>query len=155
MFVVIAGAIGGPLAGSLKSSGGFAPPNSDSQVATNMLQRAAGTEPAAGIVLLVNTPNGPAPHAPGSPTSTSGCAAVRAWCPPRRRPTWPATGYHVLVTGTLSARADDKQSAKAAEAAFAHDHDVTVGGPAVADEQINDQRHPRSRASPSCWPSRC
>ena len=44
---------------------------------------------------------------------------------------------HVLVTGTLSASADDKQSAKAAEAAFAHDRDVTVGGPAVANEQIN------------------
>ncbi len=46
-------------------------------------------------------------------------------------------GRHVLVTGTLSAQADDKQSAKAAEAAFAKERDVTVGGPAVAGEQIN------------------
>src|SRR4029077_4526711 len=59
-FIVVAGVIGGPLAGSLKSSGGFAPPNSDSQVATRMLERASGTEPVPGIVLLVHTPSGAA-----------------------------------------------------------------------------------------------
>jgi hypothetical protein len=32
VFVLVAGVIGGPLAGSLKSSGGFVTPNSDSQM---------------------------------------------------------------------------------------------------------------------------
>jgi uncharacterized membrane protein YdfJ with MMPL/SSD domain len=136
-FVVIAGVIGGPLAGALKGSGGFAPPNSDSQVASGMLQRAAGTEPAPGIVLLVNTPNGLG----AARTRISGIASQLKTVPGVASTVAPADvardGRHVLVTGTLSARADDKASAKAAEAAFAHDRDVTVGGPAVADEQIS------------------
>ena len=137
VFVVIAGAIGGPLAGSLKGSGGFAPPNSDSQVASSMLQRAAGTEPSAGIVLLVNTPKGAAAahrriaQVNAQLRSVTGVVRTAAPADVAR------DGRHVLVTGTLSASADDKQSAKAAEAAFARDRNVTVGGPAVAGEQIN------------------
>jgi uncharacterized membrane protein YdfJ with MMPL/SSD domain len=136
-FVVVAGVIGGPLAGALKSSGGFAPPKSDSQVATNMLQRAAGTEPAPGIVLLVNTPDGLG----AARTRISGIASQLKAVPGVASTVAPADvardGRHVLVTGTLSAQASDKQAAKAAEAAFADDRDVTVGGPAVAGEQIN------------------
>jgi RND superfamily putative drug exporter len=137
LFVVVAGVIGGPLAGSLKSSGGFATTNSDSQVATRMLQTATGTEPAPGIVLLVGTPRGPgAAHAriaaltdrlarvPGV-ARTAGPAAVS-----RDR-------HHVLITGTLRASAGDRTVAKSALTAFAGDSDVTVGGPAVAGEQIN------------------
>ena len=136
-FVVVAGAIGGPLAGALKSSGGFAPPNSDSQVAKAMLQRAAGTEAAPGIVLLVDTPNGPGAARTRISAITSqlrsipGVAATAAPADVAR------DGRHVLVTGTLSAQASDKDAAQAAEAAFAHDRDVSVGGPAVADEQVS------------------
>ncbi len=138
--VIVAGAVGGPLAGSLKSSGGFAPPQSDSQVATNMLERASGTEPTPGIVLLVNTPGGP-----GTSADRARIAAVNdrlknvAGVAKTTAPADVARdGRHVLVTATLSARADDKASAKAAEAAFAGDHDVTVGGTAVANQQISD-----------------
>ncbi len=137
VFVVIAGAIGGPLAGALKSSGGFAPPNSDSQVATKMLQRATGTEATPGIVLLVNTPRRPAAAhneiagIDARLRDVSGVVSTVAPVDVAR------DGRHVLVTATLSASADDHGSAKAAQAAFAHDRDVTVGGPAVADEQIN------------------
>jgi RND superfamily putative drug exporter len=137
VFVVIAGAIGGPLAGALKSSGGFAPPSSDSQVAKNMLERASGTEPFPGLVVLVNTPSG---RAAARDRLAQVDAKLRA-VPSVVKTTAPAEvsrdGRHALVTGTLSASADDKQSAKAAQAAFAHDPDVTVGGPTVADEQIN------------------
>jgi len=137
LFVVIAGAIGGPLAGALKSSGGFAPPSSDSQVATNMLQRATGTESSPGIVLLVNTPHGQsATHARIAQIDTrlrdvTGVVSTTAPLDVSR------DGRHVLISGTLSASADDKQSANAAIAAFSHEGDVTVGGPAVAGEQIN------------------
>jgi uncharacterized membrane protein YdfJ with MMPL/SSD domain len=136
-FVVIAGAIGGPLAGALKSSGGFAPPNSDSQVATHMLQTATGTEPTPGIVLLVDTP-----HGAGAARGRIGAVNTRLKTVPGVVATVaPAEvardGRRVLVTGTLSARGDDQRSAKAAEGAFAHDRDVTVGGPAVANEQIS------------------
>jgi RND superfamily putative drug exporter len=137
LFVVVAGAIGGPLAGALKSSGGFAPPSSDSQVATRMLQRATGTEPTPGIVLLVNTPQGQASaraRIAGVDSTLRGVTGVVSTVAPADVA---RDGRHVLVTGTLSARADDHGSAKAAQAAFAHDGDVTVGGPAVADEQVN------------------
>src|ERR1700735_5009861 len=58
VFVVIAGVIGAPVAGMLKSSGGFAPGSSDSQVATNLLEHATGAEASPGVVLLVRTPQG-------------------------------------------------------------------------------------------------
>ncbi|MFL5860273.1 MAG: MMPL family transporter [Solirubrobacteraceae bacterium] len=136
LFVVVAGVVGGPLAGSLKSSGGFAPPRSDSQVATRMLERATGTEPVPGIVLLVNTPHGAAGGG-----RTGAVNARLKTVPGVVRTVAPAAvsrdGRHVLITGTLAARADDTGSAKAAVAAFAHDRDVSVGGPAVAGEQIN------------------
>jgi uncharacterized membrane protein YdfJ with MMPL/SSD domain len=136
-FVVIAGAIGGPLAGALKSSGGFAPPKSDSQVAITMLQRATGTEPTPGVVLVLDTPGGRAAarariaHIDSRLRDVTGVVRTAAPAAVAR------DGRHVLVTGTLSARADDQQSAKAAEAAFAHDRDVTVGGAAVANEQVS------------------
>src|ERR1700684_1231291 len=70
--VVIAGVVGTPVAGMLKSSGGFAPGSSDSQVATNLLKRATGTESSPGIVLLVHTPQGA-----GSQASTALVASAR------------------------------------------------------------------------------
>jgi RND superfamily putative drug exporter len=136
-FVVVAGVIGGPVAGSLKSSGGFAPPNSDSQVATNMLQAASRAEPTPGIVLLVNTPQGAAAAGGRVGAITHRLAVV----PGIARTSGPAAvardGRHALVTGTIADSADDKSVAKSVEAAFAPDRDVTVGGTAVANEQIN------------------
>ena len=137
VFVVVAGAIGGPVAGSLKSSGGFVPPNSDSQAATNMLQAATGAEPTPGIVLLVNAPRGAAAAERRVSAITHQLAAV----PGVVRTSGPAAvardGRYVLVTGTISASADDKSVAKSVEAAFAPEHDVTVGGTAAANQQIN------------------
>ncbi len=136
-FVIVAGIIGGPLAGALKSSGGFAPPNSDSQVATRTLEAATGVEPTPGIVLLVATPRGPAAARSRIATLDRRLQLV----PGVARTVAPADvardGRRVLITGTLSAAASDKRSAQAAEAAFARDRDVTVGGPAVAGEQIS------------------
>src|SRR5947209_6776668 len=137
VFVVVAGVIGGPLAGSLQSSGGFAPPNSDSQVATRTLERATGTEPVPGIVLLVNTPNG----ATAARGRTAALNARLETVPGVVQTVAPASvsrdGRHVLITATLAAAADDKQAAKAAVAAFSGDRDVTVGGPQVANKQVS------------------
>ena len=137
VFVVVAGVVGGPVAGALKGSGGFAPPASDSQVATRMLESATGREPTPGILLLVATPRGAAAArgridalnrrlqlVPGVSRTAAPAAVSRG-------------GGHVLIAATLSSRASDKGSAQAAEAAFAPDRDVTVGGPAVAGAQIN------------------
>ena len=137
-FVVIAGVVGAPVAGMLKSSGGFAPGSSDSQVATNLLEHATGAEPGAGVVLLVRTPQGARSQA-----SIARIAAVRqtlARVPGVARAVGPAAvsddGRDVLVTATLAANADDQDAAKATLATFKGSHDVVVGGSAVAGEQV-------------------
>jgi uncharacterized membrane protein YdfJ with MMPL/SSD domain len=137
-FVLIAGVIGTPVAGMLKSSGGFAPGSSDSQVATNLLQRVTGTEASPGIVLLVRTP-----HGVHSQAAIARIATVRqrlARVSGVARTAGPAAiskdGRDALVTGTLAANADDQDAANAALAAFKGSHDVVVGGAAVAGEQI-------------------
>jgi uncharacterized membrane protein YdfJ with MMPL/SSD domain len=115
-FVLIAGVIGTPVAGMLKSSGGFAPGSSDSQVATNLLQRVTGTEASPGIVLLVRTP-----HGVHSQAAIARIATVRqrlARVSGVARTAGPAAiskdGRDALVTGTLAANADDQDAANAA-----------------------------------------
>ena len=138
-FVVVAGAIGGPLAGSLKSSGGFAPPNSDSQVATRHAparqrnragprDRAAGEHARAGPPPPRGADRG-AQRPPGGGAGRGAHGGAR-----RRRPRRPPRADHRHAGGHAPTT---RASAKAAVAAFAHDRDVTVGGPAVADEQIS------------------
>ena len=57
LFVVLAGVVGGPVAGALESSGGFVAPGADSEVAIDRIEAATGREPGAGIVLLVDRPS--------------------------------------------------------------------------------------------------
>ncbi len=136
IFVGVAGAMGGPLAGSLKSSGGFAPARSDSQIATRQLESASGAESAPGIVLVLATPHGVGPAAPRIANVGRRLDSL----PGVLRVTAPAAvardRRHVLVAGTLGASASDADAATATESAFSPAHDVTVGGPAVANQQI-------------------
>src|SRR4051794_354276 len=55
LFVVVAGIVGGPVAGSLKSAESFAPTGADSQVAVRELERAGGVQPDSGVVLLLDS----------------------------------------------------------------------------------------------------
>ena len=137
VFVVLAAAIGGPIAGALKSSGGFAPPNSDSQVAIRMLESANGADPTSGIVLLVKTPRGASASGPRIAAIVDRLKRVPGVLHAAGPTAVSRDGREVLVTGTLRASADDQTVAKAALAAFAPGPDVTVGGSAVADEQIS------------------
>jgi uncharacterized membrane protein YdfJ with MMPL/SSD domain len=138
LFVIVAGVVGAPVAGKLKSSGGFAPGSSDSQVASDLLARATGAEPSPGVVLVVRTPDGAR-----SATSIRRIATVRdrlAGVSGIAGARGPAAisrdGHDELVIGTLSSRADEHDVAKATEAAFKGDGDVVVGGSAVASEQV-------------------
>jgi trehalose monomycolate/heme transporter len=137
-FVIFAGVVGAPVAGMLKSSGGFAPGSSDSQIATDLLTHATGAEPSPGIVLLVRTPHGA--HSQASLARVVSVRRQLARVPGVAGTAGPAAvssdGRDALVTGTLAASADDQRVAKAALAAFKGSHDVVVGGSAVAGEQI-------------------
>src|SRR4051794_4434838 len=123
LFVVVAGVLGGPVAGALKSDGGFVAPGADSQVATDRIAAATGTEAGAGIVLLVRPP---------TPVRLAAAAQRLAHVPGIARTA--ATGR--TVTGVLRADADDDAVAQRALAAFHARRDITVGGPAVASYQI-------------------
>src|SRR4051794_6286276 len=124
LFVVVAGVIGGPVAGRLTSSGGFVAPGADSQLAVQQIVAATGAAPDAGVVVLVDHPT-PARVR----TVADRLGGIRGVV----RTATPGRG---LVTGTLSARASGDGVANATLEAFAGRRDVSVGGPVVADAQI-------------------
>jgi uncharacterized membrane protein YdfJ with MMPL/SSD domain len=130
LFVVMAGALGGPVAGALESSGGFVAPGADSEVAVDRIEAATGAEPNAGLVLLVERPSPERlaaierelANVPGvASTATAGRA-----------------GDDGLVTATLVADAHEDAAAEAALGAFGRADGVTVGGGAVAGLQIGE-----------------
>src|SRR5215217_549008 len=124
LFVVVAGVIGGPVAGRLTSSGGFVAPGADSQLAAQSIVAATGVAPDAGVVVLVDHPT-PARVRAAADRLGEIRGVVRTATPGRG-----------LVTGTLSARASEDGVANAALDAFAGRRDVSVGGSVVADLQI-------------------
>jgi trehalose monomycolate/heme transporter len=136
-FVAVAGVIGGPLAGSLKSSGGFAPQGSDSQIAIRQLEAATGAEPTPGIELLLDTPQGAAAAGSRIAAIAERLGQVHGVLHVSAPAAVAVDDRHVLVTGTLRADASDASVAKATEAEFASAHDVTTGGTAVANQQIS------------------
>ncbi len=146
LFVLVAGFFGGPVAGSLESSGGFAAEDADSVQAIERLEAASGQAPGAGLVLLVDTPDGlPADAARvaevtdqlaaepdvaevTSPTTTRGS--------PEGAGLVSADGTQVLVLGTLTASADDEAVAESVLDTFDGQDDVAVGGGAVVGFQL-------------------
>jgi RND superfamily putative drug exporter len=123
LFVIVAGMIGGPVAGRLSSDGGFVAPGADSEVAVKRIQAATDKDPAPGIVLLT------------APSARDGAAERLARVPGVARVETPGPR---VVTGTLSARANNGDVADAALAAFEGRRNVTVGGPAVANQQVSE-----------------
>src|SRR4051794_14821346 len=126
-FVVLAGVVGGPVAGRLNADGGFTPSASESSRADRQFERATGQETAPGIVLLTDRQGASA--AATKLAAIDGIAAAR-----------PAgvSGTGALVAGTIEARANRADVAQDALDAFAHDPHVTVGGSAVSGVQIGD-----------------
>ena len=122
-FVLVAGVVGGPLAGRLSTSGGFVAPGADSQVAQQRLATAGGRESSPAVVLLT------------APRAREAAAARLARIPGVVSVATPAAG---IVTATLRTGTDDEEVAQEALDAFAGREDVTVGGPAVADLQIGE-----------------
>jgi len=144
LFVLVAGFFGGPLAGSLDASGGFASDDADSVRAVDRLEAATGTEPGAGIVMVVDTPSGLPADAARVQEVTDTLAAesgiVQVTSPTSTRGD-PGTlvskdGTQVLVLGTVSAAADEEAVGQAVLDSFDGQDDVTVGGSAVIGLQL-------------------
>ena len=144
LFVLAAGFFGGPVAGSLESGGGFTTSDAESVRAIERVEAATERSPGAGIVLLVDTPDGLPAGAdrvtevtralaaePGivdvsSPTNTRGDPAGLV----------STDGTQVLVLGTLAADADDDPVGESVLDTFDGQDDVTVGGSAVVGVQL-------------------
>jgi RND superfamily putative drug exporter len=133
VFVVLAGIVGGPVAGRLSSGGdAFTARDAESSRATARIEAATGraAEPG-GITLLVRDATASDVRGAGSRLrEVPGIAAVQAPAGTSR------DGHRALITGTLRADADDADVSDAAIAAFEDDPRVVVGGSAVAGEQI-------------------
>jgi trehalose monomycolate/heme transporter len=130
LFVVLAGVVGGPVAGALESSGGFVAPGADSEVAVERLEAATGTEPGPGIVLLVDRPT--PERLAAVERELAAVPGVVSTAPGGR------AGGDALITATLRASAEEDDVAQSAIDVFARADGVTVGGPAVAGMQIGE-----------------
>jgi uncharacterized membrane protein YdfJ with MMPL/SSD domain len=130
-FIVLAGVIGGPVAGRLSSGDGFTTADSESARAEAQLERATGEGTSPGIVLLVR---GDDAAAQAAARELGGIAGVARAAPAGTS----EDGSTRLVTGTLEAGVDDEVPAEAALAAFDGRDDVTVGGSAVSGFQIGE-----------------
>jgi RND superfamily putative drug exporter len=137
VFVGLAGLIGGPVAGAMKSSGGFVPPGSDSQLAVKQLEAATGVEAGPGLALVVRTPNGAQAAAARIRSVARRLARVAGVVRVEAPAAVARDGERALVTGTIAAGADDSAVAQDAIRAFAGAPGVRVGGGAVADEQVH------------------
>ncbi len=145
LFVVVAGWFGGPVAGALDSSGGFTTSDADSARAVERIQAASGRQSGAGIVLLVDVPDGLAGGAaevgrvaqrlaeePGVASVTTPLSAP----PDAARSLVSRDGDQALVIGTLAATADEEAVAESLLEAFGDRDDVAVGGSAVIGLQL-------------------
>jgi uncharacterized membrane protein YdfJ with MMPL/SSD domain len=135
LFVALAGVVGGPVAGALDSEGGFAPTDSDSALALERIEDATGLQPNAGILLLVDTPDGDDSGVAAAVETLAGIDGVAAAAPAGAA----EDGTTMLVAGTLEASVGEEDVAHEVVEAFAGDDAVTVGGPAVMGLQMGEQ----------------
>jgi uncharacterized membrane protein YdfJ with MMPL/SSD domain len=144
LFVLVAGFFGGPLAGSLDASGGFASDDADSVRAVERIEAATGQAPGTPIVIVVDTPQG----LPADTARVQEVTDTLAAEPGVTQATSPTTtrgdpgslvsqdGTQALVLGTLSANADEEAVAEAMLDTYDGRDDVAVGGSAVIGLQL-------------------
>ena len=129
-FIVLAGVLGGPVAGQLDADGGFTPAASESSRADSRLERATREDTEPGVVLLVEDA-GRAEAVAGELAAVPGITrAATAGVSEDSR--------SAVVTGSMDAQADEEDVADATLAAFEGEPGVTVGGPAVTDLQVGE-----------------
>ena len=135
LFVALAGVIGGPVAGALETEGSFAPTDSDSTLALERIEEATGLQPNAGILLVVDTPDGDDSGVAGATRALAGIDGVASAVPAGAA----EDGSSVLVAGTLEASVEEEAVAQEVVDEFDGVDGVTVGGPAVTGLQLGEQ----------------
>ncbi len=140
LFAVV-GVIGGPAPGTFDASNAFDDPASQATRAREQIERATGEAASAGVIALVRAPR-TSPVVAGvarALRADPGIARVEAPAPSGPSPVVSADGRLVLVAATLRAGASDSGVVKRLLHAFAGVHAVTLGGEAVAGQQVGDQ----------------
>jgi uncharacterized membrane protein YdfJ with MMPL/SSD domain len=135
LFVVVAGVVGGPVAGALETEGGFAPANAESTRAIERIEASTGKSLSAGVLLLIATPDGSQTGVTDAVQTLSRIEGVTDVAPAGSS----TDGSSALVTGTLTADAAEEEVAHDVVAAFDGKEGVTVGGPAVMGLQLGEQ----------------
>lgn len=145
--VLVAGVLGGPVAGLLASGDGPVVAGSSSQRADALVEQATGAQAAPGVVALVSPPGGVAsPRGRAAVADVQrtlaadpGLRSVQAPGPGARDPRVGRDGTAAIVTARVRADAQEDAVVARLTAAFAGRDDVTLGGGAVAGEQIGEQ----------------
>jgi uncharacterized membrane protein YdfJ with MMPL/SSD domain len=140
LFAVVA-VIGGPAPGSFIASNAFDDPGSQASRAREQIERATGQASSAGVIALVRAPRSSEIVAGVARTlrADPGIARVIAPEPSGPSPAVSTDGRRVLVVATLRSGASDTDVVKRLQSAFAGDHAVTLGGDAVAGQQVGKQ----------------
>jgi len=131
LFVVIAGVLGGPVAGSLQTEGGFLDTNSGSARADARIEAATGTQSSPGVVALMKRPD-QAAQVRAQLQAQPGIATVAD------QPVASRDGRQAYLLATLKAGADEADVADGLEQRFEGNQDVLLGGPLFAQHQIGD-----------------
>jgi uncharacterized membrane protein YdfJ with MMPL/SSD domain len=138
---VVAAVLGGPVAGQLDSANGFEDPGSSSVAAREAIQKASGLDAAPGLIAVVQTPGGSQQRVAEVGRILKGVPGVATVRTPADggRALVARDGESALVTATLRASADEGDVVATATDRLEQVPGVTLGGAAVAGEQIGDQ----------------
>jgi uncharacterized membrane protein YdfJ with MMPL/SSD domain len=131
LFVIVAGVLGGPVAGSLQTDGGFAATSSGSARAEAKIEEATGTAATPGVVALMRTPDR-ANAVREQLAAQPGIASVSG------QPTLSRDGRSAYLLATLTANADDDTVVSGLQERFPENGDVLLGGSLFAQHQIGE-----------------
>ncbi len=145
-FVLVAGFFGGPVAGQLEDSGGFAPEDSGSARATDRIEAATGREESPGVILLADLPQGAGSEAgreriaelERSLQADPGIASTLSSASARDQRFVSEDGRSAYLAATLRAGAEEADVVERLDERFADADDVTLGGSAFAFTQIGE-----------------
>lgn len=143
---LVALVFGAPTVGLLNSDGGFQPPNSGSERATERIEAATGAQEGPGVVALVQTPNGAdTPAAERRVTELEraiadrpGIDSVVSTVSTGQESFVSPDGRSTFIAATLAANADEELVATDMVERFGNERDVALGGEVIADYDIDE-----------------
>ncbi len=142
VFVVIAGVLGGPVAGKLTSaSNNFEDPSSSSVQVRHALERAQGANPNVSLIALVRAGQARAEQVAGQIAADPAVARVLGFFNTHNQAFVARGGgaTYLAVSFRPIAPADEDKVAKRIEKRLQADRDVTLGGALIAGDQVGKQ----------------